>query len=241
MIKRKGNKPQAPQQHHICGKKKGQAADEARKMGVLVKERHRFAQGKKSVQEKKPRENRRRRIVSSFGSLQDKNSTSSHYAQPHSPYQTLTPRTSQSPIFSLICRKHYNRQRKKEKKSLYYTKGRTKKKSRNSQDNPQRDPTQGHLQDNPGRVHLKKGNFQKLSLFRLKTYQKLESGNVALEEKHHLDYTHAPDKPHKGENHFGNHKEAKEPCVFKPHRDATSVTGGSGEERKTQDGRWYVN
>ena len=30
---RKGNQPQAPQQHHICGQKKGQAAEEARKMG----------------------------------------------------------------------------------------------------------------------------------------------------------------------------------------------------------------
>ena len=104
MIKRKGNKPQAPQQHHICGQKKGQAADEARKMGVLVKERHRFAQGKKSVQEKKPRENRRRRTVSSFRSLQDKNSTSSHYAHLYSPHQTPTPRTPHSPIFNLICR-----------------------------------------------------------------------------------------------------------------------------------------
>ena len=33
VTKRKGNQPQAPQQHHICGQKKGKAAEEARKMG----------------------------------------------------------------------------------------------------------------------------------------------------------------------------------------------------------------
>ena len=124
MIKRKGNKPQAPQQHHICGKKKGQAADEARKMGVLVKERHRFAQGKKSVQEKKPRENRRRRIVSSFGSLQDKNSTSSHYAHLHSPHQNSY--TKNLTLSNLQPHLQKTITVKPEKKSLYYTKGMTK-------------------------------------------------------------------------------------------------------------------
>ena len=83
--------------------------------------------------------------------------------------------------------------------------------------------------------------FEKLSLFRLKAHHELEAGNVAHGEEDHLDHAHSPDKPNNGLKHLGNHKEAREPCVFKPHRDATSVTGGSGEERKTQDGRWYVN
>ena len=65
---------------------------------------------------------------------------------------------------------------------------------------------------------------------------------MALKEEHHLDYTHAPDQLHEGEHHFRNHREAKEPCVYQPHCDATSVTGGrGGEERGTEDGRWYVN
>ena len=65
-------------------RKKRQQRGQGRR-GVMVEERHRFAQSKRSVQEKKPRENRRRRIVPSFRSLQVKNSTSSHYAQPYSP------------------------------------------------------------------------------------------------------------------------------------------------------------
>ena len=69
MMKRRGNKPQSSQQHHTVEKEKGQAAEEARKMGILVEEWHRFAKGKKSVQEKRPRENRRRRTVSSFRRL----------------------------------------------------------------------------------------------------------------------------------------------------------------------------
>ena len=76
-------------------------------------------------------------------------------------------------------------------------------------------------------------------LFRLIAYHELEPGDVALGEEDHLDHSHPPDKPHNGLNHLGNHKKARKPGVFKPHRDATSVTGGSGERKektKTADG-----
>ena len=206
-------------------------------MGILVEEWHRFAKCKNLYKRKGlGRIGEGEQCLHSGGY----NPTSSHHAYLYSPHQTPTSRTSHSPIFNLICKKHENRKRKRKKKSLYYTKGGTKEiKKWSLWPAAQRHP--GTPPRWSGEGSPEKGNFQKLSLFRLRTYQKLESGSMALKEKDHLDHAHAPDQPHSCKDHFGNHEEARKPCVFKPHRDATSVTGGSGEERKDQDGRWYVN
>ena len=63
---------------------------------------------------------------------------------------------------------------------------------------------------------------------------------MALEEEDYLDHAHAPDQPHSCKNHLGNHEEARKPCVFKPHRDATKRhRGGAGKKEgsKTADGQ----
>ena len=57
---------------------------------------------------------------------------------------------------------------------------------------------------------------------------------MALEEKDRLDHAHAPDQPHSGKDHFGDHEETRKPCVFKPHRDATKRHRGG---LKTADGQ----
>ena len=85
----------------------------------------------------------------------------------------------------------------------------------------------------------KEGNFFKNQPSAAqRTYQELEPGGMALEEKDRLDHVHAPDQPHSGKDNFGNHEETRKPCVFKPHRDATKRHRGGREERRTQDGRW---
>ena len=128
-------------------------------MGSLAGEWHRFAQSKRSVQEKKPRENRRRRTVFHSGAYKGK-ITPPHLTTPTHTLATSSSHTKNPSLSNLQPHLQKTITGKRKKKPLLH-KRHDRKVSEDAQNNPQCNTSQRHLKNDPVRVHLE--NFFKFS------------------------------------------------------------------------------